>query len=350
MGTLLDRGYIENGGKNLPTLRVHHSDIDDNQKVHKKKTTMTKTPSSATKTSIEETIDSHNNPNKKESKRDYASGMDPEKVPKIYDKKESQNNSRKVRSRHGARNQHRHKHLVKWIVNTFPEAIKLATDEDSSSDNEIVGDAKLPIHILDVAGGKGELAARLTLCHKLHVKMIDPRPCNILDCFNQLVFRSLPKKWQEKISSQDASIIENAIKRRFQQLVIYFPSDSDVSTCLSQLHENEELLNAVKYSSLMIGMHADGATESIVDVAMKYRKPFMVVPCCVFPNLFKHRFIPRKNDNDDVNDIMVPVRSHEQFCKYLLMKDSHFVMETLPFEGRNVAIWWDGNHLDTDKQ
>jgi hypothetical protein len=30
------------------------------------------------------------------------------------------------------------------------------------------------------------------------------------------------------------------------------------------------------------------------------------------------------------------------------MKDSHFVMETLPFEGRNIGIWWDGVHRDGD--
>jgi hypothetical protein len=41
---------------------------------------------------------------------------------------------------------------------------------------------------------------------------------------------------------------------------------------------------------------------------------------------------------------MVPVvRSHEQFRRYLVAsKDTRFKMETLPFEGRNVAIWWDG--------
>ena len=45
MGALLDRGYIENGGKNLPTLRVrvlvHHSD-DRRQSKIKKSTKKTK--------------------------------------------------------------------------------------------------------------------------------------------------------------------------------------------------------------------------------------------------------------------------------------------------------------------
>eukprot|EP00555_Chaetoceros_dichaeta_P013037 CAMPEP_0198269748 /NCGR_PEP_ID=MMETSP1447-20131203/42439_1 /TAXON_ID=420782 /ORGANISM="Chaetoceros dichaeta, Strain CCMP1751" /LENGTH=132 /DNA_ID=CAMNT_0043961465 /DNA_START=42 /DNA_END=440 /DNA_ORIENTATION=+ len=119
-------------------------------------------------------------------------------------------------------------------------------------------------------------------------------------------------------------------------------------------------------------MHADGATEAIVDMALQYRKPFVVVPCCVFPNFFQHRFVPvltneggvvvLDDDEDDTdtdvkpwdggtdetNVKMMPVRTHEDFCRYLALKDSHFIVETLPFEGRNVAIWWNGIHRDGD--
>jgi len=31
--------------------------------------------------------------------------------------------------------------------------------------------------------------------------------------------------------------------------------------------------------------------EAIVDAALLYRKPFVVVPCCVFPNLLCERYI-----------------------------------------------------------
>lgn len=294
----------------------------------------------------------------------------------IFRDKPSEKNKRSKKAgggRHGARNQHRHKHVVKWIVKTFPEAIRLAKYDDDQSSTAIASSEseskiyesnneessnsnRIQMHILDVAGGKGELAARLTLCHRLCVRMVDPRPADILDCFHKIVFRSLPKKWQEKIKSQDAQILQTAIQRRFHQHIMYFPSDSDKSMCISELEKNKELLETVKSASLLIGMHSDGATEAIVDVAMHFRKPFMVVPCCVFPNFFTHRFIPKnveqinkkefaeRNKND-----MIAVRSHEQFCQYLLLKDSHFIMETLPFEGRNTAIWWDGLELDTDE-
>lgn len=271
-----------------------------------------------------------------------------------------------TRKRHGARNQHRHKFFVKWIIEKFPDAVRQAKDDDSANDNR-------HCHVLDIAGGKGELSARLTICHCLFVQMVDPRPANLYDCFYKNVYRSLPKKWQEKISTSRCSDkdhpdkIQTTLDARFHQFVKSFPCDGGIdveedekngckipSAVVVQLQQDAELVQAVKNCTLMIGMHADGATEAIVDIALYYRKPFVVVPCCVFPNLFQHRMVPRirreKVNNNEDNDLeednqtisepeeMTPVRTHEQFCRYLAMKDSHFVMETLPFEGRNIGI------------
>ena len=52
--------------------------------------------------------------------------------------------------------------------------------------------------------------------------------------------------------------------------------------------------------------------------------------------------IPFSHAHILVDGTSVKVRSYEQFCRYLVQKDERFVMETLPFEGRNIAIWWDG--------
>ena len=40
---------------------------------------------------------------------------------------------------------------------------------------------------------------------------------------------------------------------------------------------------------IIIGMHPDQATEPIIDMALKYQKPFAVVPCCVFAHENPHR-------------------------------------------------------------
>jgi hypothetical protein len=158
--------------------------------------------------------------------------------------------------------------------------------------------------------------------------------------------------------SGNTRFIEDELDKRFSQLVTHFSvassddicSDGDGVDCTppneGMLFEDEAVEKAVRNASLIIGLHADGATEAIVDAALYYNKPFVIVPCCVFPNLFRNRFIYVKDDDDDVNNCSekkkVAVRTHEQFCQYLLDKDDRFRQEALPFEGRNVAIWWDG--------
>jgi len=231
------------------------------------------------------------------------------------------NNKNKNNKRHGARNQHRHQQLCKWIMDHFPIATPLQK-----------GDL-----VVDVAGGKGELAARLTMCHQLHVLMIDPRLADLPTTFERTVLPKLPKRHQTRFqqrTTEHPDFLKDVLNERFQQLDIVF----DEST----VESNSVLQEALRNCQLIIGMHADGATECIIDVALQFQKPFLVIPCCVFPNLFQQRTV-MDIDEDTGVEKRVQVRSHDQFCRYLLAKDKRFRQVVLPFEGRNVAILWDGN-------
>ena len=277
-----------------------------------------------------------------------------QKLPTSYGSTISGKRANRKSARHGARNQDRHKHFTQWILHTFPHILEdcmdIKIDDDQCHSRNGVDDAttKKPvqrIHILDVAGGKGELAARLSLCNSLRVIMVDPRVADIESVYMNSVVPKLPKKWQQSIEErlkQSPSFIRDEIERKFSQLAMPFSSPSymgahAVQTCFG----GGTLDSFVENASLIIGLHADGATEAIVDAALIHRKPFVVVPCCVFPNLFRERYI---STIDEVSgeEKRVPVRSHDQFCKYLLAKDPRFVMEVLPCDGRNIAIWWDG--------
>ncbi|KAL9190231.1 hypothetical protein ACHAXT_007442 [Thalassiosira profunda] len=249
-------------------------------------------------------------------------------------------------ARHGARNQHRHKHFAKWILERFPHVLEECVG-DASND-----DSAHRMHILDVAGGKGELSARLSLCHSLRVVMVDPRPADVASVYTNSVVPKLPNKWQRSIEERlmkSPTFVQDELDKRFTQLVMPFV---DPSQCAASSGETSESLdNAVSNTAMLVALHADGATEAIVDAALSYGKPFVVVPCCVFPNLFRERYITVPIDGTACEsseersiplEKRVPVRTHDQFCKYLLSKDPRFVMEALPFEGRNIAIWWDG--------
>jgi len=279
------------------------------------------------------------------------------------------------RKRHGARNQHKTKHFVKWLQETFPRQLGCDADEGNSnssnhhrcrhesSDQPQQQQKQKQGPILDVAGGKGELSARLCVCCNREVILVDPRPSDPLGTFESAVLKTIPKKWQDRLAAKvegNPDFLPDLFRDRFEHRASYFDD--------ATLREDPGLADAVRRSCLVVGLHADGATEPIVDAALEHGKPFVVVPCCVFPNLFPHRRVvvvcnrgvgdvrieadekKGHHGNDDGNGAMgtaqatesVPVRTYEDFCLYLSQKDPRLKTSVLPFEGRNVAIWWDG--------
>jgi hypothetical protein len=236
------------------------------------------------------------------------------------DRRRLQNPQRK---RHGARNHDKSKLFVRWLAETFPDQLRKEN------------------LILDVAGGKGEVAARLCVCYHCRVTLVDPRPCNVVNAFLSSVLRQLPKTYQQSIEERvrsDPGFVTELFRGMFRQFAMNFDAET--------LERSHELNESIRQCSLIIGLHADGATEAIVDAALRHRKPFCVVPCCVFPTFFPQRRILVASNEGDANgdgSKWIPVRTHEQFCTYLLRKDDRLRQTVLPFEGRNVCIWWDGN-------
>jgi hypothetical protein len=248
--------------------------------------------------------------------------------------------------------------------------------------------------VLDVAGGKGELAYELLAYGRVkNITIVDPRPYNIFGMLKRLTRghidrirrrsdgttttikvkktfigmesskRSvidqdqffihacsdllLPKHnrcWFEYPlpiinSSNNNSIVGNSndnANARVEQLLI---NKKSIFASRS-LYWNEELksedeqvytlYNKMSNCSVVVGMHPDQATEAIVDFALKENKPFAIVPCCVFPKLFNERKL--KNGKNVVK--------FEDFIEYLLEKDPNKVKKTiLNFSGRNICLY-----------
>ena len=81
----------------------------------------------------------------------------------------------------------------------------------------------------------------------------------------------------------------------------------------------------------LIGLHPDEATVAIVDVALKLRKPFAVLPCCVFREQFRDRRLPSG----------APVEAYDDLVAFILAKDPAVRTATLEFFGRNQVLFWD---------
>lgn len=92
--------------------------------------------------------------------------------------------------------------------------------------------------------------------------------------------------------------------------------------------EAEPLLTNV---SMIIGMHPDGAAGAIVEFALRSRKPFALVPCCVFWKTFSDRTLADGTK----------VKKYEQLLDYLCELDPINIRRTvLPgLEGRNICLY-----------
>jgi len=82
-------------------------------------------------------------------------------------------------------------------------------------------------------------------------------------------------------------------------------------------------------ATAVCALHPDEATEAAVDWAVHHRRPFVVVPCCVFTRLFPHRRLASGME----------VTTRAQLVEYLCQKHPAIQQARLPFAGANVAVW-----------
>ena len=112
---------------------------------------------------------------------------------------------------------------------------------------------------------------------------------------------------------------------------------TDIDAKNSQIADSRLALEVFKSLDLIVGFHADQATEPSIDLALLLGIPFAVVPCCVFPREFPDRSLNDKK-----------VRTHGQFIEYLCLKDDKIRKDRLPFvetdTAKNVVLYM----LDVD--
>ena len=86
----------------------------------------------------------------------------------------------------------------------------------------------------------------------------------------------------------------------------------------------------IKNASAIVALHPDEATGAVVQIAVENRKPFVIVPCCVFCRLFPNR---RKASNNQL------VSSYEDLLEYLCEHDSSIQKSKLQFKGKNTVLF-----------
>ena len=199
--------------------------------------------------------------------------------------------------------------------------------------------------IMDVAGGKGELSWELQGYGEMPSTIVDPRPLDIVRMLKALTANKITRLRKDlKARVIDSVHLPLAIEvslplPKHVRCWFDYPLDSTkmVDKNITTYHEDElasngieekKLLTLAKECAAVVGMHADQATEAIVDFGLSSGKPFAVVPCCVFPKMFKER--KGKNGKE--------VKSYKEFIAYLESKGGVRIA-MLPFPGRNVVVY-----------
>ncbi|KAI8096657.1 uncharacterized protein BX664DRAFT_324552 [Halteromyces radiatus] len=176
--------------------------------------------------------------------------------------------------------------------------------------------------VLDIAGGKGEVS--MFLCHAFGIPstVVEPQA------------RPQPKYWFTRLRR----LMEKHIMKEETSYAQSWPYPNLKPTFLTTLLDDrflQQYHDLMLQVTLLIGLHADQATEPIVDTAIQLGKPFAVVPCCVFGRENLHRRLISG----------APVATTKDLIQYLCEKDTGVYggkIQTayLDFEGKNQVVYW----------
>mmetsp|Transcript_71783 Transcript_71783/g.191443 ORF Transcript_71783/g.191443 Transcript_71783/m.191443 type:complete len:299 (+) Transcript_71783:638-1534(+) len=164
--------------------------------------------------------------------------------------------------------------------------------------------------VLDVAGGRGELSFELALAHDIPVTVVDPRTVKL----NKPQFKRLK---QEKGLSGDLA------KQWFAKHIKHIKTTMDPA-----FFEVPSQSQVVARTAVLVGLHPDEATGAICESAVKHGKPFAVVPCCVFSDMFPERTIENRQ-----------VRTHDDICAWIKTLAPGVGSAFLGFAGKNRVVF-----------
>ena len=182
--------------------------------------------------------------------------------------------------------------------------------------------------MLDIAGGAGGLAFELTVRHGI--------PCLVVD--ERVV--KLNGKQQRFIRFQDrsraalepginiSSLARNMHARFAAKSIEQHCALLDSAACMQG--ECPYLCKKIQNCSVLVGLHPDQATDHIINCGLYFKRPWVVVPCCVFPKTHQHRKTASGSS----------VRTYDELCEYILGRDPGIQEVTLDFNGRNRCFFW----------
>ena len=192
--------------------------------------------------------------------------------------------------------------------------------------------------VVDVAGGGGHVSMALSLSG-VKSTVVDPRDsCGMLPKRDRKSYRRALRKSNE--GSSNCFILQYDTHRawfggRIDGADSAFSGGADDPNTIPSCGTTQDQGTSktlMDGCSLIVAMHPDEATESAIDWAVAHRRPFFIVPCCVFGRLFPNRRLATGAKVDTAED----------FVLYLMEKHPDTKLGTLDMDGANQCIYYTG--------
>ena len=227
--------------------------------------------------------------------------------------------------------------LHKLGAKDLPNCTEWGKDTSNSSNllfERLVQSLNMGSGVVDAAGGSGHVSMALGL-RGVKATVVDPRekagklPGRDRKVWNKSIRNNLVTSTSGGIPLCQPIVPYGTLRAWFAAKPVgvdtsfRHPDEEEIQVC----GENHDLLTNC---SAIVALHPDEATGSIVDMAVRKRVPFVVMPCCVFSRLFPDRRIPGSGD---------PVTTYDDLIQYLMAKDAAIKKTVLPFDGANIALW-----------
>ena len=223
---------------------------------------------------------------------------------------------------------------------------------------EKFGQTYLRTGLVDVAGGNGGLSFELSVRYGINCILIEPRHVELSSVIRKRMQKITEQRSSEspnapyqnpkhaKHASDDAFVLEMVWDAIYKESLPFKHIQTEFHFINTPILD-PVLVDVLNSSVILVGIHPDQATESVIDAALYFNKSFAVVPCCVFPNLFPQRYISKEvrdinsemNTVNTVNTVSTLVRTYDDFITYLCNKDKSILIDYLPFEGRNIVLY-----------
>jgi hypothetical protein len=189
--------------------------------------------------------------------------------------------------------------------------------------------------VLDVAGGRGDVSFELHTVRGVCATLVEPRARKLSKAQHRWLAANcgVRRRKVDEAAVKAGTMKDPLAPFLCTQIQAKFPFVANEADTVGVRTKDRLMADC----SAVVGLHPDQATEAIVDFAVKQRKPFAVVPCCVFAsgtraNASTKRRIAR-------GEAEARSMSFEAWLDYLQAKHPAVKRSFLPFEGKNCVLW-----------